>query len=131
LGVGEALVSTLDEKGAPRVVERVKIAPPRCRMGPITDQERQAIMSRSPVSSFYEQSLDRESAHEKLQQRATEMARQKADEQARLEAAEAQSKKYRGRSRDTYATKVGKDFTRKFTTKVVNGLWKALFGKRR
>jgi len=131
LGVGEALVSTLDEKGAPRVVERVKIAPPRCRMGPITDQERQAIMSRSPVGAYYEQSLDRDSAHEKLQQRAAEMARQKAAEQARLEAAEEKAKKYRGQSRDNYASKVGKDFTRKLTTKVVNGLWKALFGKRR
>lgn len=131
LGVGEALVSTLDEKGAPRVVERVKIAPPRCRMGPISDPERRAIMTRSPVAVYYEQTLDRESAHEKLQKRAAEMARQKAAEQARLEAAEDKAKKYRGRSRDSYATKVGKDFTRKLTTKVVNGLWKALFGKRR
>ncbi|MCX7545728.1 helicase HerA-like domain-containing protein [Marinicella gelatinilytica] len=131
LGVGEALVSTLDEKGAPRVVERVKIAPPRCRMGPITDQERQAIMSRSPVGSYYEQSLDRDSAHEKLQKRAIEQAKQKAEEQARLEAAEQASKKYRGRSRDSYVTKVGNDFTRKLTTKVVNSLWKTLFGKRR
>ncbi len=131
LGVGEALVSTLDEQGAPRVVERVKIAPPRCRMGPITDQERQAIMSRSPVNGIYEQSLDRESAHEKLQQRAQALARQKAAEQARLEAAEADTQKYRGRRRDSYATKVGQDFTRKLTTKVVNGLWKALFGRRR
>ncbi|KAA3638748.1 MAG: DUF853 family protein [Proteobacteria bacterium] len=131
LGVGEALVSTLDEAGAPRVVERVKIAPPRCRMGPITDQERQAIMARSPVAAYYEQSLDRDSAHEKLQQRAAEMARQKAAEQARLEQAEAKTKKHRGRPRDSYAKKVGNDFTRKLTTKVVNGLWKALFGKRR
>ncbi len=131
LGVGEALVSTLDEKGAPRVVERVKIAPPRCRMGPVSDAERQAIMARSPVSGVYEQTLDRESAHEKLQHRAQALARQKAAEQARLEAAESASKRSRGRPRDSYATKVGKDFTRKLTTKVVNGLWKALFGRRR
>lgn len=135
LGVGEALVSTLNEKGAPRPVERVKIAPPRCRMGPITDVERQTIMARSPVAAIYEQTLDRDSAHEKLARRAAEMAKQKAAELARLEEAEAQaaanSQKYRHKKTSSYTSKVGQDFTRKLTTKVVNGLWKTLFGKRR
>lgn len=131
LGVGEALVSTLDEKGAPRPVERVKIAPPRCRMGPITDAERQMIMARSPVAAIYEQTLDRDSAYEKLTRRTAEMAKQKEVELARLEAAEANAQKYRNKRTTSYTSKVGQDFTRKLTTKVVNGLWKTLFGKRR
>jgi hypothetical protein len=52
LGVGEALVSTLEEDGAPSVVDKVKIAPPRCRMGSATDEERKIVMSRSPIGSI-------------------------------------------------------------------------------
>ncbi len=136
LGVGEALVSTLEEKGAPSVVERVKIAPPRCRMGPATDAERKLVMSRSPVGEKYDQDLDRESAHEKLLQRKKDLAEQKAKEQARLEAeaeaAEAAKPKRRpGRPRDSFATKLGKSIQRRLTTKAINAIWKTLFGRRR
>lgn len=138
LGVGEALVSTLEAKGAPSVVDRVKIAPPRCRMGPATDAERLTVMSRSPVGSKYEHDLDRESAYEKLTKRKAEMAAQKAQEQLRLEqeAAKqaAESKKYRrgpGRPADSFMTKVGKSLQRKLTTKAVNSIWKTLFGRKR
>lgn len=70
LGVGEALVSVLDAKGQPTPVERVWICPPRSRIGPLTDAERSEQMSRSPLRSRYEQTLDRESAHEMLMARA-------------------------------------------------------------
>jgi len=72
LAVGEALVSMLDDKGAPGVVERAWIAPPGSRIGPITPEERQAIISRSVIRGHYEQTVDRESAYEKLQARAEE-----------------------------------------------------------
>jgi DNA double-strand break repair helicase HerA and related ATPase len=72
LAVGEALVSMLDDKGAPGVVERAWIAPPGSRIGPITPEERQAIISRSVIRGHYEQTVDRESAYEKLQARADE-----------------------------------------------------------
>ncbi|MFT4045736.1 MAG: DUF853 domain-containing protein [Solimonas sp.] len=74
LGVGEALVSTLDEKGVPSVVEKTLIAPPRSRIGPITADERRAILARSPVAGRYEQTVDRESAYEKLGARASAAA---------------------------------------------------------
>ncbi len=139
LGVGEALVSTLEEKGAPSVVERVKIAPPRCRMGPATDKERKTVMQRSPVGSKYDQDLDRESAYEKLTKRKAELAEQKAKEQTRLEneakkiAAEkaAKPKRKPGRPADSFSTKIGKSLQRKLTTKAVNAVWKLLFGRRR
>jgi uncharacterized protein len=71
LGVGEALVSFLDAKGAPEPVERCFIAPPRGRIGPATDTERAAVIKASPFAGKYEQTIDRESAYEVLMGRAT------------------------------------------------------------
>ncbi|MGA9600193.1 MAG: helicase HerA-like domain-containing protein [Methylocystis sp.] len=70
LAVGEALVSMLDEKGAPRIVERAFIAPPSSRVGPITPQERQACIEGGPLYGLYDTPIDRESAFEVLQKRA-------------------------------------------------------------
>ncbi|MFO1124342.1 MAG: helicase HerA-like domain-containing protein [Methylocystis sp.] len=70
LGVGEALVSMLDAKGTPEVVERTLIAPPSARVGPISPQERAAIMAASPFAGSYDTMVDRESAFEMLQARA-------------------------------------------------------------
>jgi len=70
LGVGEALVSTLDEKGRPTVVERTLIRPPASQIGPVSDARRAAAMAASPVAGRYDAALDRESAHELLAERA-------------------------------------------------------------
>jgi len=69
LGVGEALVSTLQEKGVPMPVERTLICPPRCRMGAITAEERAALRGRSPVGGKYDVPVNRESAYEILSRR--------------------------------------------------------------
>jgi DNA helicase HerA-like ATPase len=69
MGVGEALVSFLDEKGRPAVVERAYVLPPASRIGPITDAERRAVLEGSPVKGAYDQAIDRESAFEKLKGR--------------------------------------------------------------
>ena len=69
LGVGEGLISFLDEKGRPNVVERAYVLPPASRIGPISADERRAVMGTSPVKGVYEQGVDRESAYEKLKQR--------------------------------------------------------------
>jgi DNA helicase HerA-like ATPase len=66
LAVGEALVSFLDEKGSPAVVERSMILPPEGQAGPVTPDERQRIMRTSLVFGKYERTIDRESAYEKL-----------------------------------------------------------------
>ena len=71
LSVGEALISLLDEKGRPTPVERAFILPPASRIGPITDEERGAIIKSSLVYGHYEQTVDRESAYEKLKGRTT------------------------------------------------------------
>jgi DNA helicase HerA-like ATPase len=70
LAVGEALVSTLQEKGVPSPVQRTLICPPRCKMGAITAEERLQVMSRSPVAMKYDTPVNRESAHEVLVKRA-------------------------------------------------------------
>ncbi len=70
LGVGEALVSVLDEKGTPTIVQRTLIAPPTSRIGPITPEERAAAMQASPMVGRYDATIDRESAFEILQKRA-------------------------------------------------------------
>lgn len=74
LGVGEALISLLDERGQPGIVERAFIVPPRSQLGPITPAERQAIIKGSVVFGTYEQEIDRESASEMLAKRAEQAA---------------------------------------------------------
>jgi DNA helicase HerA-like ATPase len=69
LGKGEALVSFLEGGGTPSVVERVMIRPPSARIGPITPEERKAIMAKSPVKGKYETAVDAESAYEMIQKR--------------------------------------------------------------
>ncbi|HNK06581.1 MAG TPA: DUF853 family protein, partial [Giesbergeria sp.] len=76
LAVGEALVSFLDAKGRPSVTERVYVLPPGSQIGPITPQQRQALMAGSLVAGVYEKVVDRESAYEKLKGRAEQMAAQ-------------------------------------------------------
>jgi DNA helicase HerA-like ATPase len=74
LGKGEALVSVLDLKGVPTMVERTLICPPESRLGPITPEERQKLVKSSPVYGEYDEAVDRESAYEKLVKRANERA---------------------------------------------------------
>ncbi|HTH11276.1 MAG TPA: helicase HerA-like domain-containing protein [Acidovorax sp.] len=76
LAVGEALVSFLDAKGRPSVTERVFVLPPGSQLGPITPQQRQALMAGSLVAGVYEKIVDRESAYETLKGRAAEVAAQ-------------------------------------------------------
>ena len=69
LGKGEALVSFLDANGTPAVVERIMVRPPSARIGPITPEERKAIMDASPVKGKYDTAIDAESAYEVIQKR--------------------------------------------------------------
>ena len=74
LGVGEALISFLDEKGRPGIVERAFVLPPASRIGPIDAAERSAVLAKSPVKGVYDKDVDRESAYEKLASRAAASA---------------------------------------------------------
>ena len=92
LGIGEALVSTLDAKGSPTIVERTLIRPPESQMGPLTADERAQTIKRSPFNGKYDDAVDRESAYELLKQRALKA------EQEQREAAEEEAKKKSSRT---------------------------------
>jgi uncharacterized protein len=89
LGVGEALVSVLDDKGAPTVVARTRIRPPASRLGPATEAERAAVMAASPVRGLYDQVVNRESAEEILAARHAAADQAEAQVKAQADAAKA------------------------------------------
>ncbi len=79
LGVGEALVSTLERKGAPGIVQRTLIRPPSSRLGPASESERKAVIEHSMLRGRYEQTVDRESAYEHLKERAAKEKEKEKD----------------------------------------------------
>ena len=81
VGVGEALVSTLEKKGVPSMVDRVLIRPPSSQLGPITPDERSATLSSSPLAGKYETLIDRDSAFEALKRRAAEAGQAAAEQE--------------------------------------------------
>jgi DNA helicase HerA-like ATPase len=83
LGVGEALVSFLDEKGRPAVTERVYVLPPGSQIGPVSPEQRKALIAGSLVAGTYEKTADRESAFEMLKGRAVQSADAAAQAQAK------------------------------------------------
>ena len=87
LAVGEALVSTLQDKGVPMPVERTLICPPRCRMGAVTPEEHSMVHARSPISGKYDSQVNRESAYEILNRRTLER------ESTKSESSQAEEKK--------------------------------------
>ncbi|MEM7633090.1 MAG: helicase HerA-like domain-containing protein [Pseudomonadota bacterium] len=108
LGVGEALVSTLDLKGVPSMVERTLIRPPSSQMGPIMSAERTQSVKNSPVYGLYDEAVDRDSAFEKLRVKAEKIAEQQqaaaeAKEKAKADKAKAKqtSSRSKGRTRRT------------------------------
>ena len=102
LGVGEALVSTLDGKGAPNVVARTLIRPPDSRLGPATDAERAAVMAASPVRGLYDTLIDRESAEEILAARRGDADQAAAD--AKLAEARAKAEATAAKAAEKAAT---------------------------
>lgn len=98
LGVGEALVSTLEAKGTPIVVQKTLIRPPASRLGPITPDERRSLMANSPVSGRYDREVDRESAFEMLKKRS-EKAATEAEYEEKRQAAEKEERSAGGATR--------------------------------
>jgi DNA helicase HerA-like ATPase len=138
LGVGEALVSLLEEKGTPSVVERAFIVPPRSQIGAITPEQRRQIIASSVLYGHYESAVDRESAFEKLKARADEKAQQVAATQAQQsqEKAERQAKQQsHQRTGDGLMEAVMKSTMRsagsQLGRQITRGLLGGIFGGRR
>ncbi|MCI0476254.1 MAG: DUF853 domain-containing protein, partial [Anaerolineales bacterium] len=91
LGVGEALVSFLDDKGVPGIVQRAFVCPPHSQIGPITPEQRKQIIAQSLVAGHYERAQDRESAYEMLKGRAQQVAPETARVEAKPRASSRQS----------------------------------------
>jgi DNA helicase HerA-like ATPase len=139
LGVGEALVSLLDEKGVPGIVERAKIVPPQSQIGPITSDDRNRIIRSSLVYGIYEKQIDRESAYEILLKKfAEEEAKEKAaeEEEQRLKEQKKQRSasgggfigelaKYAGRS---LSRQVGSEIGRRLVRGVLGSLLTGALG---
>jgi len=142
LGVGEALVSFLDEKGIPSMVERAKMLPPQAQIGPITPEERSVLIRRSVIAGIYEKEIDRESAFEILQARISAQAQQVQDEkdliarekekteQAKIEARE---EKERAKTADSgilgsLSKSVGRSITSQIGSQVGRALVRGLLG---
>ena len=142
LGVGEALVSTLDEKGAPGVVQRTLIRPPSSRLGPATEAERKAEMKNSPVLGLYDEAIDRESAYEILLKReeeaaaaAEKLAKEELKAQKELEQKKArQKKKTSTRRRSTRMTTTERAIntaSRTIARRVTDYVLRGILGSRR
>jgi hypothetical protein len=100
LGVGEALVSFLDDKGMPGIVQRAFVVPPPGQIGPITPQQRQQLVQGSLVYGHYEKQVDRESAYERLTQRMQEDAQAQADAKQAAEDAKLAEKQAKEQARE-------------------------------
>ena len=132
LGVGEALVSTLDAKGAPGIVQWTIIRPPASRLGPATETERKTIQTASPVAGKYETAIDRESAYEvldakeaKAAKQAEELAKKEAKAKEELEKKKTRSTRSRSRkmsSLEKAGNQAARSAAREFTRYILRGI---------
>ncbi|MEM1306737.1 MAG: helicase HerA-like domain-containing protein, partial [Pseudomonadota bacterium] len=130
MGTGEALVSFLEDKGVPSVVEQTLIRPPCAQIGPLTPEERTAVIGRSPFAGKYDEVVDRESAHEMVAKRQAE--RLEAEKKLQEEKASADSgwanvvfgKGPRGGR--SLGEQVARDVGRSFMRRMINSGVKAL-----
>ncbi|ELX07734.1 helicase HerA-like domain-containing protein [Acinetobacter baumannii] len=158
LGVGEALISCLDEQGTPQIVERGWVMPPYSSFTPITPEERQTLISQSIIAGVYEQAVDRDSAYEMLQNKVAEreqqkqdaelakqqakeqetLAKQQAKEQERLAREQQKEEERAARERakltqdivGTFAKSAARSLGGSTGQKLVRGLLGSLFGKK-
>ena len=136
LGVGEALVSTLEPKGVPSVVQRTLIRPPSSRLGPMSEKERADLMQVSPVGGLYDKMIDRESAYEILTVKAEKAAAaeekrlaEEAEEKARIKAEKAAKRSSSGGRRRQTATEAAvKSLTRTIASSLGRALVRGILG---
>ncbi|MGB7262726.1 MAG: helicase HerA-like domain-containing protein [Albidovulum sp.] len=145
VGTGEAVTSFLQDKGVPGVVERTLVRPPASQLGPITPEERRAVIAGTGLSAKYDTTIDRESAFERLQARADQAAEAAAKSEAeeeRLAEKERdlkQARRYDGKTTgrstsrrssrsDSLATSFGKSLVRQLGTKTGQALVRGILG---
>ncbi|MFV0321505.1 MAG: helicase HerA-like domain-containing protein [Alphaproteobacteria bacterium] len=137
MGVGEALISTLEKKGVPSVVQRTLIRPPHSRMGPITDAERRHLIAISPIGTKYDTEEDPRSAYEMLQERAekkvadAELAQREKEREFQYERERRSSTSYRttrSSNRQTMAEAAMKSAVRAASSKIGREIARGILG---
>jgi len=128
LGVGEALVSTLQTKGIPSPVERVLVRPPQSRMGKATAAERKALLDREPNMRRYGEAVDRRSAHEVLSERTQARLKQQEEADLAKRAAKAQGKKPKTSSRQSVGEAFMKSVARSLGSAAGRQLFRGILG---
>ncbi|WP_288655867.1 helicase HerA-like C-terminal domain-containing protein [Pantoea sp. UBA6567] len=144
LGTGEALISFLDEKGSPSIVERAMVIAPGSRMGPLTQDERNDLINHSPLYGKYDEEVDRESAFERLQQGIATAPQQSAAPDVKGADVKVDSGILgglkdilfgttgpRGGKRDGVVQSVARSAARQVTSQIVRGMLGSLLGGRR
>ena len=129
LKTGEALVSVLDEKGAPTPVERTLVRPPCSGIGPLTAQERAIIRSISPIGTKYDNVVDRESAHEILTARAQAAANAAAEAQAQADAAKAAAAQAKEQARLERERRANPSFTEQVTRQLGKSVQRSIINR--
>jgi len=126
LAVGEALVSTLDDKGSPTIVERALVCPPHSRLSPLTPEERSQFIRDSVLYGHYEKTIDRESAYEKLKTRAEQMQAGSSQEIQKRRATEpkSQAEQLLGAAVKSAAHAIGSQLGRQ----IIRGVLGSIFG---
>ena len=127
LEVGEALVSVLDEKGSPTIVERAFICPPHSRLSPLTPEERNRFIRDSMLYGHYEKTVDRESAYEKLKTRAEQMQAESSQQEIQKRRAaepKSQTEQLLGAAVKSAAHAVGSQLGRQ----IIRGVLGSIFG---
>ena len=127
LGVGEALVSVLDEKGTPTIVERALVYPPRSRLSPLNPEERTRFVRESVLYGHYEKAVDRESAYEKLKAKAEQMkmdSKEEAVQKRRAAEPKSQTEQLLGAAVKSAAHAIGSQLGRQ----IIRGVLGSIFG---
>jgi DNA helicase HerA-like ATPase len=130
LGVGEALVSVLDEKGTPTIVERALIYPPHSRLSPLNPEERTRFVRESVLYGHYEKTVDRESAYEKLKAKAEQMKmnpQEEAAQKRRTAEPKSQTEQLLGAAVKSAAHAIGSQLGRQ----IIRGVLGSIFGGRK
>jgi DNA helicase HerA-like ATPase len=127
LGVGEALVSVLDEKGTPTIVERALVYPPHSRLSPLNPEERTRFVRESVLYGHYEKTVDRESAYEKLKAKAEQMKmapQEEAAQKRRTAEPKSQTEQLLGAAVKSAAHAIGSQLGRQ----IIRGVLGSIFG---
>lgn len=134
LGVGEALVSTLDHKGIPSMVEKTLMSPPGSKFGPVDPKERDRLFAHSPIKGVYDEVIDRESAHEMLlareEARLADMEKQQSAEKQEKSASRAGTRSNRQSVGEAFTKSIARSIGSSLGRSIIRGILGSIIGRK-